>query len=120
MQDGIEALAKMGLDIDLVMLDIMMPGMDGYDVVKLIRENPLYTDIPVIMVTGMSSMQDRIRAVEAGANDFIGKPFDSTEVKVQTTSLLRMKEANDELKDHKKILEEAVSKRTAALRVSIR
>ena len=79
-QDGIEAIAKLGLDIDLVMLDVQMPGMDGFDVVKSIRNNPLYVDIPVIFVTGMSSMQDRIRAVEAGANDFISKPFDHTEV----------------------------------------
>lgn len=118
-QDGIEALAKIGLDIDLVMLDIMMPGMDGFDVVKSIRANPLYQDIPVIIVTGMTSMQDRIRAVEAGANDFIGKPFDHTEVRVCTMSLLRMKGAHDALKDHKIMLEKTVAKRTEALRTAL-
>lgn len=101
------------------MLDIMMPGMDGFDVVKSIRADPLNQDIPVIIVTGMSSQQDRIRAVEAGANDFIGKPFDHTEVKVRTTSLLRMKEATDALKDHKITLEITVAKRTKALRTAL-
>ncbi|MCP4720893.1 MAG: response regulator, partial [Desulfobacteraceae bacterium] len=96
--DGFEALSKLVFDIDLILLDILMPGMDGFEVVQSIRKQTEYKDIPIIMVTGLSSRKDRIRAVEVGANDFISKPVDMTELKARTTSLLKMKNARDDLK----------------------
>lgn len=114
--DGFEAIAKLELDIDLVFLDVRMPGMDGFEVTRWIRDNSQFKDIPVIMATGLNTTQDRIRAVEAGANDFITKPFDCTEIYTRTTSLLRMKEAHDALKSYKNELEGTVAKRTEALR----
>jgi len=74
--DGLEALEKLKSGFDLVLLDVMMPGMDGFDVVRHIRGNPEFADIPVIMVTVLDDKKTRIRAVEAGANDFINKPID--------------------------------------------
>jgi putative two-component system response regulator len=117
--DGSEALAMMKLDIDLVLLDVMMPGMDGFEVAKRIRENVDYSDLPIIMVTALTSKEDRLRAVEAGANDFIAKPVDKTELKVRTASLLKMKEAQDAIKRHKAELEKKVEQRTAELRLAL-
>ncbi|RKY61911.1 MAG: two-component system response regulator [Candidatus Neomarinimicrobiota bacterium] len=117
--DGLEALAKVKLDIDLVLMDINMPNMDGFEVTKRIRMEPEYRDLPIIMVTSMASREDRLRAVQAGANDFIAKPIDQTELEVRTVSLLKMKEIQDTIKRHKTELEEKVQQRTAALRKSL-
>ncbi|MFC1834301.1 sigma-54 dependent transcriptional regulator [Thermodesulfobacteriota bacterium] len=118
--DGIEALGKLNPRIDLVLLDVMMPQMDGFETVRRIREDPACGDVPVIMVTVLYGMEDRLRAVEAGANDFISKPIDPLELSVRVGSLLKMKEAQDETKRHQAMLEEAVAKRTAALAESER
>ncbi|MCK4641617.1 MAG: response regulator, partial [Candidatus Marinimicrobia bacterium] len=117
--DGIEALAKIKLDIDLVLMDVNMPKMDGYEVVKRIRSEAEYRDLPIIMVTSMATQEDRLRAVQAGANDFIAKPIDQIELEVRTVSLLKMKEIQDTIKRHKAELEEKVQQRTAALRKSL-
>ncbi|MDO9547792.1 MAG: response regulator [Candidatus Marinimicrobia bacterium] len=117
--DGLEALAKVKLDIDLVLMDVNMPNMDGYEVIKRIRSVPEHQDLPIIMVTAMASREDRLRAVRAGANDFIAKPIDQTELEVRTMSLLRMKDILDTIKRHKSELEDKVQQRTAALRKSL-
>jgi DNA-binding response OmpR family regulator len=96
-------------------MDVMMPGMDGIEVVRRIRENRELYDIPIIMVTVLYDRDTRLRAVQAGANDFIAKPIDILEVSVRIQSLLKMKEAQDEIKRHRAELEETVEKRTAAL-----
>jgi putative two-component system response regulator len=115
-RDGIEGLAKIRLGIDLVLLDVVMPGMDGYEVCRAIRRDPEGHDLPIIMVTSLASKQDRLIAVEAGANDFIAKPVDETELRVRSASLLRMKAALDALKRYQIELEETVNQRTANLR----
>lgn len=117
--DGFEALSKLVFDIDLILLDILMPGMDGFEVVKAVRKQAATRDIPIIMVTGLSSREDRIRAVELGANDFISKPVDMTELKARTASLLKMKKAQDDLNRHRRELEKILERRTLALRESI-
>ncbi len=118
-RDGVEALAKLKLDIDLVLLDVMMPVMDGFEVARRIRENPDTSDLPVVMVTALTSKEDRLLAVQAGANDFITKPIDKTELQVRTESLLKMKEAQDTIKRHRVMLEETVQARTASLRQAL-
>lgn len=115
-EDGEGALAKLKLDFDLVMCDVQMPGMDGFELVRKIRETTSSLDLPVIMVTGLAGIEDRLRAVEAGANDFINKPVDMTELKVRTTSQLQIKAQNDEIKHREAELEALVEKRTATLR----
>lgn len=117
--DGFEALAKLNLDIDLVLCDLMMPGMDGFEVVKKIREDPEHSDLPICMVTSLSGKEQRLRAVEAGANDFIAKPVDRFEVGVRVRALLKIKEAQDALKRHRAELEETVDRRTTALREAL-
>lgn len=115
-RDGLEALAKLRLNVDLVFLDAEMPGMDGFEVARRVRDDPEFGDLPIIMVTGLSGTRDRLRAVETGINDFIAKPFDLTELRVRTASLLKMKEAADALKQYRMELELAVAQRTIDLR----
>jgi putative two-component system response regulator len=117
--DGFEAMAKVGLDIDLILLDVNMPGMDGFEVARSIRKQYLANELPIIMVTGMATREDRIGAVNAGANDFVAKPFDVTEIHVRMKSLLGMKAAHDALRQHKDQLEDIVRRRTQALRTAL-
>lgn len=119
-EGGAEALAKLNLDFDLVLLDVMMPGMDGFEVARHIRENPDTKDLPIIMVTGLSDREARMRAVEAGANDFIAKPVDRMELKVRMDSLLSMKEARDDLNGYMEKLEETVTDRMSDLREALK
>lgn len=118
-QDGIEAVAKVELGVDLVLLDVRMPGMDGFEVARRIRRGRDGRDVPICMVTGETSREHRLRAVQAGANDYIAKPVDVTELQVRTAALLKTKEAQDAVKRHQAELEAVVEKRTAALRRSL-
>ncbi|MBI3129254.1 MAG: response regulator [Candidatus Tectomicrobia bacterium] len=118
-RDGFEALAKVRLGFDLVLLDIVMPGIDGFEVVRQLREDPETADLPVLMVTGMDSKEERIRSIRVGANDFISKPVDSTELSVRMSFLLKMKEAQDEIKRTRAELQEMLEKRTSILRKSL-
>ena len=115
-RDGVEGLARLKLDIDLVLLDAEMPGMDGYELARRIRSDAEYGDLPLMMVTGRDSRADRLRAVEVGVNDFIAKPVDPVELRVRSASLLRLKEASDALKQHRARLEDTVARRTLELR----
>jgi putative two-component system response regulator len=117
--DGFEALAKAILDIDMVLLDVMMPGLDGFEVVRRLRKDQRSLGLPVIMVTALSEKEQKLRAVEAGANDFITKPVDRLELEVRMRSLLRMKKAQDELKASRDMLEVKVNERTAELRKAL-
>ena len=117
-RNGNEALTMIAPTIDLVLLDVMMPGIDGFEVARQIRDSQEYRDTPIIMVTALAGKQDRISAVEAGANDFITKPIDKVELRVRMESLLKMKEAQDAIKKHRAELEATVKKRTAALQES--
>ncbi len=114
--DGIEALAKLRLDIDLVLLDATMPNIDGFEVARRIREQPEYLHLPIIMVTGLDTKEDRLRAVEVGVNDFISKPFAIPELQLRSAWLLQLKEAHDAIGQHRAELEKTVEKRTADLR----
>jgi len=78
---GPEALEKInGATPDIVLLDVMMPGMSGYDVCRKIRENPATAMLPVVMVTALDPGQERVKGIDAGADDFLSKPFDATEL----------------------------------------
>ncbi len=114
-RDGADALSKLDQGFDLVLLDLMMPGMDGFEAAAIIRQQYSLQDLPIIMITGMVGREERVKAAEIGANDFIAKPFEMVEVRLRTDSLLRMKQMHDRLKLHKDELEAKVSKRTRAL-----
>lgn len=112
---GEEALQCLDETIDLILLDLNMPGMDGFETAARIRAHPQWGHLPIIMATVQSSREARLRAVESGANDFITKPIDRTELSVRVKSLLKMKLAQDRLRQHEAELEAEVERRTLAL-----
>lgn len=96
--NGQEALSKLVSEpIDLVLLDLMMPDMDGFEVCRLIKSDEALRTIPVIMLTSHAAKEKRIKGIEAGAEEFLSKPFDSAEVLARVAMLLRVKGLNDQL-----------------------
>jgi len=83
---------------DLVLLDIMMPGMDGFEVCNILQEDEETRDIPVIMLSGKISTEDIKKGFDVGAVDYIEKPFEDSELIVRVKSALKLKHARDELK----------------------
>ncbi len=118
-RSGEQGLQLLNADIDLVLLDIMMPDMDGFEVVSAIRTKTFTRDVPVVMVTALSAKEDRLKAVESGANDFISKPIDATELRVRVGSLLKLKMYHDEVKHYQKSLEQMVDAKTKALKMAL-
>jgi response regulator RpfG family c-di-GMP phosphodiesterase len=97
---------------DLILLDIMMPGMDGYEVCRRLKFDEKTQDIPVIFVTSMSEVEDEAKGLEVGAIDYITKPISSAIVKARVKSHLELKEAREYLKNQNEILELRVEERT--------
>jgi putative two-component system response regulator len=98
--DGIEALDLFRTQHpDLVLLDVMMPRMDGYEVCQRIKESPEGKLLPVVMVTALGQIADRVRGLEVGADDFIVKPIERVELVARVRSLLRVKQLYDRLDD---------------------
>ena len=96
--NGLEALEKIRTErIDICLLDVQMPEMDGFEVCRRIKSDELHGNIPVMMITSFADLENRIRGIEAGAENFISKPFDSTEVLARITMLLHVKLLNDRL-----------------------
>lgn len=96
--NGRDALVKIKTEkIDIVLLDVMMPEMDGFEVCREIKGNKKSSNIPVIMITALSAKKDRIKGIEVGAEEFLSKPFDQTEVLARITMLFKVKELNDKL-----------------------
>ncbi len=116
--DGLEALAMVAEGVDLVLLDVMMPGLDGYEVSRRVRSDPRTRDLPIILVTVLDSREDRVKAIQVGASDFIAKPVDKSELLVRISSQLKLKEAQDALKRGQAELEVIVERRTEELRRS--
>jgi putative two-component system response regulator len=117
--DGIEAIAKIGLGVDLVLTDAHMPNMDGFEVARRIRETRTSEELPIVMVTSLEAREDRLRAYETGINDFINKPVDHTELRLRLKWLLELKSAQDQLKASKANLESTVDLRTRELRSAL-
>jgi putative two-component system response regulator len=95
-QDGREALNKAKEILpDLIFLDIMMPGMDGYETCKELRKDPATRFIPVVMVTALDDQESRNKGLEAGATEFLTKPVDKAELLIRTKNILKVKEFED-------------------------
>ncbi len=94
---GPEALERIRTHApDIVLLDVMMPGMDGFEVCERIRSDPSVMHIPVVMVTALSDVSDRVRGLEAGADDFLTKPVNDVALFARVRSLVRLKMMMDE------------------------
>ncbi|MCF6149663.1 MAG: response regulator [Candidatus Kuenenia sp.] len=99
--DGEEALNKAKTEApDLILLDIMMPKITGYEVCQKLREGDATKNLPIIMITALHEMDDRIKGIEAGADDFISKPFNKTELLARVKSLLRARTAVARSEEH--------------------
>jgi putative two-component system response regulator len=117
---GKEALAKLSSNkIDLALLDVMMPGMDGFELIRRIRQDNENRHLPIILVTALRETEDRVKGIEAGCDDFLSKPVDRMELLARIKSLLKVKAYNDLMCNYRKELEAAVTKRTAELNHAI-
>jgi len=117
--NGIDALKNLDSDIDLVLSDVMMPGMNGFELVRRMREIPDFDDVPVIMVTTLGDKNSRLKAVEAGAMDYISKPLDPLELRVRVDAGLRMKQKSDKIRKFQSELADMVEERTQALNTAL-
>ncbi len=97
--NGLECLARMEENVpDIVLLDVMMPGMDGFEVCRRIKSNAKIAHVPVVMVTALDQPADRVAGLEAGADDFLTKPVDDAALFARVRSLVRLKLMTDELR----------------------
>jgi len=98
--DGLSAITAVAeQQPDLVCLDVMMPGLDGIEVCQRLRRQPEYAGLPILLLTALDRSEDKARGLEAGANDFLSKPFEEIELSARLRSLLRTKALQDRLGD---------------------
>src|SRR2546425_4046985 len=103
--DGPSALAAIEKESpDLVLLDVQMPGMDGYEVCRHIKARPRGRLLPVVMLTALDNANDRVLALEAGADDFMSKPVDRVELVARVRSALRLKAVYDTLDSAEQVI----------------
>ncbi|HSY64784.1 MAG TPA: HD domain-containing phosphohydrolase [Terriglobales bacterium] len=103
--DGIAAVEELTrTQVDLVLLDVMMPHLNGFEVCEKIKNNPDTYLIPVIMITALSDKQDRLGGIKVGADDFLSRPVDRTELLARVRSLLKLKQRTDELERAESVL----------------
>jgi len=113
-KNSLEILSKQ--QIDLVLLDVMMPEMNGFEVTRRIRQNNLLRLLPIILVTALIQKEYKILGIESGCDDFISKPLDKLEVLARVKSLLKVKAYNDLMQNYRVELEIEVAKRTEELK----
>jgi putative two-component system response regulator len=99
---AVEELAR--TQVDLVLLDVMMPRLNGFEACEKIKNNPDTYLIPVIMITALSDKQDRLEGIKVGADDFLTRPVDRTELLARVRSLLKLKQRTDELEKAESVL----------------
>jgi putative two-component system response regulator len=101
-EDAVSILNK--IDVDLILLDILMPGMDGYEVCRRLKGNESTLLIPVVMITTLDDVESKIRSIEAGAEDFITKPPNKLELLARVKSLIKVKKLNNNLTSIENVL----------------
>jgi diguanylate cyclase (GGDEF)-like protein/PAS domain S-box-containing protein len=115
-RNGEEALAAIADDPpDLILLDVMMPGLDGREVARAVKADAATRSIPIIMVTAQTDREARLAALDAGAEDILSKPVDRAELWLRVRNLLRLKRLSDLLENHQVTLEAEAQARTAEL-----
>ncbi len=117
--DGMQAMEMTkNYQPDLILMDVMMPIMDGFETVRRLKKSPETKHIPIIMLTVLGDRESRIHALEAGAEEYLTKPVDYLDLQIRIRNLLRLKEFSDFLENHNQILEQRVQKRTQELKDS--
>lgn len=112
---GEEALAAVAQQLpDLVLLDVLMPGMDGFEVTRRLKADPRTSAIPIILVTSLEDRESCLNGLEAGADEFLHKPVDRAELLVRVNNLLKIKEYQDFISTHSRTLEERSASLAAA------
>jgi putative two-component system response regulator len=115
--DGIDAWEKViALSPDLIILDVSMPRMDGLELTHKLKNEPRTKNIPIMILSSHDELTDRVKAVEAGADDFLPKPVEHIILKAKVNSLLKIKSYNDYMHSYQNKLEEEVAKKTAKLK----
>src|SRR5438874_63617 len=89
---------------DIILLDVVMPGKSGYELCRELKEDPITRLIPIVMITGLTDREDRVRGIEAGADEFLNKPIFAEELFARVKSLLKLKEFTDELENAESVL----------------
>ncbi len=114
--DGAEALDKVPSFLpDLILLDYMMPKMNGLEVLRHLREDAQYKSIPVILLTAKATQEDKVRGLDAGADDYVIKPFDSFELLARVRAMMRIKQMHDTLDEWNRSLTEKVKQQVDEL-----
>ncbi|MGD0799563.1 MAG: HD domain-containing phosphohydrolase [Acidobacteriaceae bacterium] len=103
-KDGEEAITLFSNQIDLALLDVKMPGQSGFQVCRAIKKNPETRLVPVVLITGLINTNDRIAAIDCGADDYLHKPIRREELTARVRSLLRLKQFTDELENAEGVL----------------
>lgn len=107
-ENGEKALKKAAATTpDLILLDVMMPEMDGFEVCRRLRADPLLSEVPIIMVTALDSLESRLQGIEAGADDFISKPFNSMELRARVKTITRLNRYRRLLRSEEQVHEQA-------------
>ena len=119
--DGIDAIEMVEkCNPDVILLDVTMPRMDGFQVLKKLKESDETKMIPIIMVTSFKEIHMRVKAIELGVDDFLSKPMDIIELRARVKSLLKVKSYNDYMRDYQKKLETNVAKRTEEVQMALK
>lgn len=115
--DGINGIEKVeATPPDLILLDLDLPRMNGFEVARHLKQSDKTRIIPIVVVSSFAEVEHRIKALEAGADDFLSKPIDQIELRARVQSLLKVKDYNDHMVSYQRILEEEVNNRTEQLR----
>jgi adenylate cyclase len=114
--DGPEALEKTaGFEPDVILLDYMMPKMNGLEVIRRLRAIERHKSIPIILLTAKATQEDKIAGLDAGADDYVTKPFDSFELLARVRAMLRIKQLHDALAEWNRTLADQVSRQVTEL-----
>lgn len=103
---------------DLIFLDVVMPVMDGFTACETLKSDPLTSRIPIVLITSLEDRESKLRGLSVGANDFLSKPLDETELSIRTKNIFRIKEFEDFLQAHNEVLDRQVKERTEQLKES--
>ncbi|OGF48686.1 MAG: hypothetical protein A2231_00900 [Candidatus Firestonebacteria bacterium RIFOXYA2_FULL_40_8] len=115
-REGVESAHEYVQDIDIILMDVMMPVMNGFEATEILKNDKHTGHIPVIILTALTSRADMLTGIAKGADDFLNKPLDLQEFTLRVTNHVKIKQYHDFLNDHNRLLEEEVESKTKKLR----